>query len=93
MEHAILKLPVPRPDVVFSEVGDGAVLLSTRDEVYYGLNSVGSRIWDLLPAHDSLEQLVDALAADYPDVDREVIRADVVELLDTLMEHGLVDQR
>ncbi len=63
-------LPLPSPAVVFCEVEGGAVLLSTVDETYYGLNPVGARIWTLLPpAHGSLESLCEALAGEYPDVD------------------------
>ena len=41
-------LPIPNPDVIHKAVGDGAVLLSTKDEVYYGLNAVGTCIWERL---------------------------------------------
>ena len=36
-----------------SAVEDGAVLLHAGQEVYYGLNAVGARIWQLLPPSDS----------------------------------------
>ena len=42
-------LPRPHPAVMFREVSDGAVLLQMEDEIYFGLNSVGARIWQLLP--------------------------------------------
>jgi hypothetical protein len=44
-----MRLPIPNPDVIHKTVADGAVLLSTKDEVYYGLNSVGTCIWEHLP--------------------------------------------
>ena len=42
-------LPVPNPKVLFKSMSDGAVLFSTDNEVYFGLNSVGARVWELLP--------------------------------------------
>jgi DNA-directed RNA polymerase specialized sigma24 family protein len=52
-------LPTPNPDVIHKAVADGAVLLSTRDEVYYGLNADR----DAMPDVDVLAQcLGDELA-------------------------------
>jgi hypothetical protein len=79
-------LPHPNPAVVCCEVVDGGVLLSTADEVYYGLNRVGLRIWQLLPpVHLELEDLCDVVAREYPDIDRDQLRADVVALLGDLL--------
>lgn len=86
-----IPLPHPRPDVVFCPVDDGAVLLSTADEIYFGLNAVGARIWELLPpTHDTLDQLVAVLAAEYPDVAAGAIRADAEALLAELLSQRLV---
>jgi hypothetical protein len=84
-------LPSPNPAVVYKPVSDGAVLLHVQNEVYFGLNAVGARIWELLPpASPSLEVICSAIAAEYPDAPVEQIRADVQELLDDLLEQGLV---
>lgn len=85
------RLPHPDPHVVFCEVEQGAVLLSTAEEVYYGLNSVGARVWKLLPPqHRNLDELCSVLALEYPDVDAEELRADVAALLDDLVRSRLV---
>jgi hypothetical protein len=78
---------------VFCAVEEGAVLLSTEDETYYGLNAVGARVWSLLPpAHLTLESLCAALAADYPEADPDELASDVMALLDDLLESRLVVQ-
>jgi len=84
-------LPKPNPAVLFQAVPDGAILLHTEQEIYFGLNSVGVEIWHLLPPvcmhmDDACEQL----AARYPDVPRETLRADIEDLLGGLAEQGLV---
>ena len=83
----------PSPEVIFREVEDGAVLLSTRDEVYFGLNRVGARVWTLLnlPDHD-LDDLCRTVAEEYPEVGLESLEADVSELLTRLQGLGLVSQ-
>lgn len=84
-------LPVPHPSVLFRPVSEGAVLLHGDDEVYFGLDEIGARIWGLLPPkHATLAEVVDVLATSYPDVDRETLRGDIEELLVALGEAGLV---
>ena len=84
-------LPKARADVIFQAVPEGAVLLSARDEIYYGLNEVGAEIWALLVATPrSLEALCEQLASRYPDVPPQTLRTDVLELLADLASAGLV---
>ena len=87
-------LPVPAPDVVYKALPDGAVLFSSESEVYYGLNAVGARVWELLPpAAETFAQVVAQIAAHYPEVEPDVIAADIGELLADLQRQGLVVPR
>jgi hypothetical protein len=84
-------LPQPHPDVLCRPVSEGAVLLHTTDEIYFGLNEVGLLIWELLPpASHTVDEVVGKLAARFPEVDAAEIRTDVEELLQGLAENGLV---
>lgn len=83
-------LPRPHPAVVFNSVSEGAVLLHTESEVYFGLNRVGAQVWELLPSCDGVEELCERVGDRYPDATAEQIRNDVVELLDVLEEADLV---
>lgn len=84
-------LPVPNPEVIYKAVEGGAVLLSTTDEVYYGLNEVGGQIWEHLPpVLRTFDELTTSLVARYPGVPLETIRADARALLDALLSSGLV---
>ena len=85
------RLPTPSPQVIHRSLPDGAVLFSTTDEVYFGLNSVASRVWELLPpVLTTLGELCTTLHAEYPDASPAVIRADILELLDHLRANHLV---
>jgi hypothetical protein len=87
-------LPVVNPKVIFKALSDGAVLFSTEDEVYFGLNEVGALVWQLLPPKlSTLEELCTAVAERYPDVEAGVIRQDVTELISELASHRLVFPR
>ena len=84
-------LPSPHPKVVSQAVEDGGVLLDTADEVYFGLNGVGMRVWQLLPpACRTIAELCATLSQTYPDVAPEQLREDVTELLGQLEQQGLV---
>jgi len=86
-----MQLPVPNPDVICRTVEGGAVLLSTEQEVYYGLNTVGAYIWEHLPpVFQTLEELSASLRIVYPGASAEVLRADAREMLDELLANGLV---
>ena len=84
------QLPEKSPHVICQPLPEGAVLFSTTDEVYFGLNSVGAKVWELLPpANRTLDELCRELERDYPHIAPDQIRADVEELIATLTEHGL----
>lgn len=84
-------LPVPREDVIFKRLDDGAVVYHCSDEIYFGLNAGGARVWELLPpVSGSLDDLVARIARENPDTDVSRIRSDAEALLASLEELGLV---
>jgi hypothetical protein len=84
-------LPTRNPKIIFKALATGAVLYSPHDEVYFGLNPVGVRVWELLPpANKHFDEVCRTLASEYPDAPAEMIRADVAELLEELEKLGLV---
>lgn len=87
-----MQLPQKNPDIVFRRVSEGAVLLSTEDEVYFGLNEVGALIWELMEEVSTSEELLDALVARYPDVEAGQIEADLTGLLDELLKAGMLNK-
>lgn len=87
-------LPQPAATVVFQRIDDGAVLFAPATEIYFGLNEVGARVWELLPpVCESLDDVCAQLASAYPDVAAATLRADVEELLAQLLSEGLVTPR
>jgi len=83
-------LPAPHPAVVFQALDEGGVLFSTDDEVYYGLNRLGARVWELLTVAQSLAELRAELEVMHPDTPPATLEADVAELLDQLRDARLV---
>ena len=82
---------VRNPAVLFQTVDNGAVLLHTENEIYFGLNQVGAEVWELLtPTCSALDELCAELGRRYPNVAPNTLREDVSELLDSLTAHGLL---
>ena len=74
---------------VACDVADETVILHLHEGVYYGLNRVGTCIWRNLQTPCRVEQLVDAVLAEF-EVSRERCLEDVRALLGDLERHQLV---
>jgi len=69
---------------------DGEVaILNLKDGIYYGLNSVGGRVWSLIAERRTVKTLIETLVDEF-DVEPERCRAEVLALLDALAKHNLV---
>jgi hypothetical protein len=76
-------------DVVFREMEGEAVLLNLDSGMYFGLDAIGTRIWQLLGEHQTLQAVFDQMLQEF-EVDGPTLRSDLLALVDRLMEHGLV---
>jgi hypothetical protein len=68
---------------------DEVVILSVERGSYFGLDEIGSEIWQRLESPIRVEALCDALVAKY-DADRSTIERDVLALLERLAAEDLV---
>ena len=75
--------------VVFRELDGEAVLLNLDSGMYFGLDQIGTRIWQLLEAHGRIDPILDALGEEY-DVAPDTLRKDVGDLLAALTDKGLI---
>ena len=78
------------PQVRARAVGEEMVLLHLETGIYFGLDPVGVRVWQLIQAGKSLRQACDAVIEEY-DVSREVLEQDVLALARNLVDKKLVN--
>jgi hypothetical protein len=79
------------PDaVLISGLQEESVILNLDSERYYGLDDVGTRMLSVLTSSDSVQSAWEKLLEEY-DVDREVLRQDLITLVDRLLEQGLIE--
>lgn len=79
------------PDAVLVRELDGeSVLLHLDRESYFGLDDVGTRMWQVLTTAASVEAAYQALLAEY-NVDPDLLRRDLADLVQQLVEQGLLE--
>ena len=79
----------PSGDAIASAVGDETVILHLKNGAYYGLDAVGTRIWELLKEGHAPAAICARMADEY-DVAPDVIEADVRRLLGELEASDIV---
>ena len=77
------------PDVISQEVSGETVLLDLESENYFGLDAIGTRIWQLIKETNELQSIFDTLLEEY-DVSEERLRLDITALLTEIEGLGLV---
>ncbi len=83
------RITIP-PGVLSRELSSQSVLLNLNSERYFGLDDVGTRMLSVLTNSPTVQQACDTLLEQY-DVDAEVLRRDLLDLIGKLAEHGLVE--
>ena len=75
---------------VSSDLGSEVAILGLRRNVYYSLDGVGKRVWELIQAPRTVSEILKDLLSQY-DVDDARCREDLLSLLRTMEEQGLID--
>lgn len=80
------------PSVITRELSGETVLLNLESGVYYGLDVVGTRVWQLLQQGATIADVCAVLVEEF-DVEHDVVREDVSRLVAELREKGIVTAR
>ena len=79
---------VPSKDAVFRDLDGEAVILHLGSGTYFGLNAVGTRIWQLMEQDGRLTTVLDCLRSEY-DAPSDVLERDLLDLVTRLVEARL----
>lgn len=80
----------PSQQVLFRELDGESVLLDLRSQKYFGLDEVGTRIWQLLGELQDVEAVQAALLDEF-EVAPERLHRDLRSLLDQLAADRLIE--
>jgi hypothetical protein len=72
------------------DVGGEAAILSMQNGIYYGLDTIGARVWNLIQQPQSVADLREAILSEY-DVEPARCERDLLDLLQALLAEGLIE--
>lgn len=85
-----LKKKITFADTVFAQEVDGEmVLLDMESENYFGLDEVGTVIWQAIQEKEFLQEVIEMLLEQY-EVTPEVLEKDLMVFVENLQKNGLV---
>lgn len=77
------------PDIIFSEIDGETVMMDLNFEDYFGMDTIGSRVWQLLEKELTIEQLCNTLMDEY-EVSYETCLKDLTTFLKALAEQEMI---
>jgi hypothetical protein len=75
--------------VLVRVLGEESVLLNLESESYFGLDAVGTHMWNVISSAPNLAAALEELAGEY-EVERDDLRRDLSSLVRELADAGLV---
>lgn len=76
-------------DVLFQEIDNEYVLLNMKTELYFGLNDIGAKVWQLISQDSATDTLIEKILLEY-DVAPDTVASDIAQLLDELNKEELI---
>jgi len=76
-------------NVLFQEIDNEYVLLNMKTELYFGLNDIGARVWQIISQEGTTDTLIEKIMAEY-EVSADALKADISELLNELSKEQLI---
>jgi hypothetical protein len=89
---SIQSVVVAASEHVSCPLGKEAAILNLKNDVYYGLDPVGARVWTLLREPRRVSDIRDALLDEYQ-VETDRCERDLMDLLERLQVEGLIEVR
>ena len=84
--HSIV---IATSEQVSCPLGEESAILNLKNTVYYVLNPVGARVWNLLQQARTVGELRDAILDEY-DVEAGRCESDLLALLEKMRSEGLI---
>jgi len=82
------RISVP-DDVLMRELEGESVILDLTSEKYFGLNDIGTRMWQIIEDSDTLQQAYDVLLQEY-NVEPKRLQRDMKDLIEQLVASNLL---
>lgn len=83
---------VATSEQVSCDLDGEVVILDLRNGIYYGLDAIGARIWNMLQKPTTVGAIRDAILLEY-DVEADRCEQDLLAFLQDMGDKGLVEMR
>jgi Coenzyme PQQ synthesis protein D (PqqD) len=80
------------PDNLSSALGSEAVILNMSSGRYFGLNTTGAFIWEVVQQPVALSEIERRMCEEF-EVSPEQCRQDLRQVLQEMLEHGMIEVR
>lgn len=90
MEKLLNAKVVQNKDIDASDIDGDKVMMNLERGMYFSLNSVGSKIWDIIENPTTIDEIVKTLLNEY-DITEEKCKEAVVSFLKGLEVNGLIE--
>ena len=89
---SISSIIIAEKDPVTSEMADEVAILDPKSGMYFGLDHVGARIWELIQEPIAVKDIRNTILSEY-DVDVERCERDLFVLFREMSSKGLIEVR
>jgi len=76
-------------EILYQDIEDELVILNIKEENYFGLDKVGTSLWNILLNSSSIKHAYDQMLEEY-DVEPEILKNDLSNFINELEKNGLV---
>lgn len=78
------------PDLLAVDMDGETVMMDMESGNYFGINEVGSHIWELLESNQSIETIIDDVKRHFEAKEDDNVQDDVLAFLNDMQEQSLV---
>lgn len=75
--------------VLYRNLNGESVVLDLNSEMYFGMDEIASRMWEVLAASPSIKEACQILQGEY-DIEPQILEQDLMDFIHKLVDHGLV---
>ena len=79
------------PELLAVDMDGETVMMDMESGNYFGVNAVGSHIWEALETESSVENLVETVTGHFEINDGDSVQGDILEFLSDMVEQKLVE--
>ena len=87
----VIKYKRLNPEVICTKLHEESVLLNMKTGTYFGLDEVGTVIWERLELNNSFSEIIKYLVEHF-NVDQKIVNKDITDFLTILKDNQILEE-